>query len=148
MWSLRPWTEQPFRTGNATVPEAEKTSVSMSKDRQYQSASERAARDSFTSSLRRRPSIGCSAFTQRSGRADRSDITPTSTLPHQGGGLLDDAVRAYPGQACWIGYLAKIASQRLNALSIAASGVTPFFMTSIIALAKTCSVETCARAGL
>jgi hypothetical protein len=47
-----------------------------------------------------------------------------------------------------IGYLAKIASVRLNALSIAACGVTPLLIVSRIARANTCSVETCARAGL
>jgi hypothetical protein len=51
-------------------------------------------------------------------------------------------------QACWIGYCAKIASVRLNALSTAASGVIPLFMTSNIATLKTCSVATWARAGL
>src|SRR5712671_576112 len=33
-------------------------------------------------------------------------------------------------QACSIGYFAKIASARLNALSIACSGAIPLFMTS------------------
>src|SRR5260370_26515340 len=56
--------------------------------------------------------------------------------------------RHRPPQACTIGYFAKIASQRLNALSIAASGVIPLLITSFIAMANTCSVLTSALAGL
>src|SRR5271170_4856300 len=37
-----------------------------------------------------------------------------------------------------IGYLAKISSVRLNALSMAACGVIPFLITSFIAMANTC----------
>jgi hypothetical protein len=73
------------------------------------------------------------------GQACRRDRAPAGPGVRGGG---------CPGQACSIGYLAKIASQRLNALSIAASGVTPLLMTSLIALAKTCSVLTSALAGL
>ena len=51
-------------------------------------------------------------------------------------------------QACVIGYFAKIASARLKALSIAASGAIPFFITSNSATLKTCSASTCAIAGL
>jgi hypothetical protein len=47
-----------------------------------------------------------------------------------------------------IGYFAKIASARLNALSIACSGVIPLFMTSSIATLNTCSALTSAIAGL
>ena len=63
-------------------------------------------------------------------------------------GLAVARARADGAQACTIGYFAKIASQRLNALSIAASGVIPLFITSFIAMANTCSVLTSARAGL
>src|SRR6516164_6183835 len=51
-------------------------------------------------------------------------------------------------QACGIGYFEKIASARLNALSIACSGVIPLFITSSIATLKTCSELTPAMAGL
>jgi hypothetical protein len=47
-----------------------------------------------------------------------------------------------------IGYFAKIASARLNALSIACSGVIPLVMTSSIATLNTCSALTSAIAGL
>jgi hypothetical protein len=51
-------------------------------------------------------------------------------------------------QACVIGYFVKIASIRLKALSIAASGAIPFFITSNSATLKTCSASTSAIAGL
>ena len=44
-----------------------------------------------------------------------------------------------PAQACVIGYFAKIASARLNALSIACSGAIPLLITSNSATLKTCS---------
>src|SRR6266404_8813923 len=47
-----------------------------------------------------------------------------------------------------IGYFTKIASARLNALSIACSGVIPLFMASSIATLNTCSALTSAIAGL
>ena len=50
--------------------------------------------------------------------------------------------------ACVIGYFAKISSARLKALSIACSGVIPLFMTSSMAMLKTCSASICAIAGL
>jgi len=51
-------------------------------------------------------------------------------------------------QVCVIGYFAKIVSARLKALSIACSGVIPLFMTSSMAMLKTCSALTSAIAGL
>ena len=47
-----------------------------------------------------------------------------------------------------IGYFATISSARLKALSTACSGVIPLFMTSSMAMLKTCSESTCAIAGL
>jgi|SRR6516162_7895869 hypothetical protein len=53
-----------------------------------------------------------------------------------------------PSQPWTIWYLAKIASARLNALSIACSGAMPLFITSNSAMLKTCSALTSAIAGL
>src|SRR5882762_10255720 len=47
-----------------------------------------------------------------------------------------------------IGYFAKISSARLKALPTACSRVIPLFMTSSMAMLKTCSESTCAYAGL
>jgi hypothetical protein len=48
-------------------------------------------------------------------------------------------------QLCAIGYLVKISSARLKALSIAASGAIPFFNTSNSATLNTCSASTSAN---
>jgi len=56
--------------------------------------------------------------------------------------------RSVSAQAWVIGYFAKISSARLKALSIAASGAIPFFITSNSAMLNTCSASTCAIAGL
>ena len=56
--------------------------------------------------------------------------------------------RLASAQACMIGYFAKISSARLKALSIAASGAIPFFITSNSAMLNTCSASTRAIAGL
>jgi hypothetical protein len=56
--------------------------------------------------------------------------------------------RSVSAQAWVIGYFAKISSARLKALSIAASGAVPFFITSNSAMLNTCSASTCAIAGL
>ena len=53
-----------------------------------------------------------------------------------------------PSQPWTIWYLAKIASARLNAWSIACSGAMPLFITSNSAMLKTCSALTSAIAGL
>src|ERR1700724_1896203 len=61
----------------------------------------------------------------------------------------EDPLRFGSGFHAWvIGYFAKIASARLNALSIACSGVIPLFMASSIATLNTCSALTSAIAGL
>ena len=61
----------------------------------------------------------------------------------------EDPLHFGSGFHAWvIGYFAKIASARLNALSIACSGVIPLFMTSSIATLNTCSALTSAIAGL
>ena len=62
--------------------------------------------------------------------------------------LIANGARPRSTQACAIGYFAKTSSARLSALSIAASGAIPFFITSNSATLKTCSASTCAMAGL
>jgi len=80
-----------------------------------------------------------------------------SALPHQSWNsstipsvlaMLPLRIYAACVHACAIGYLAKIASVRLKALSIDASGAIPLFMTSSMAILKTCSALTEAIAGL